>query len=76
MGFIINPGAVAQAEWTGGLWTDVPLSDTCKDEPEVRPGVTVEGVLVVPRPGSRLELTDAPGWRGVGRAAREGDVSS
>ena len=31
-GFIINPGAEAQVEWNGALWTDTALSETCKAE--------------------------------------------
>lgn len=32
MGWIINPGATAELEWNGGVWTDVPLSDACRAE--------------------------------------------
>jgi len=31
-GLIINAGATAEIAWTGGLWTDTPLSDTCRAE--------------------------------------------
>ncbi len=32
MGLIINPGATAEIEWGGGVWTPTPLSDVCRAE--------------------------------------------
>jgi len=32
MGWIINPGATAELEWSGGVWLDTPLPQACKDE--------------------------------------------
>lgn len=44
MGLIINPGAVAQVEWTGSLWTEISLSlsEACNAELlcPVEPGFT------------------------------------
>jgi hypothetical protein len=31
-GFIINPGATAEVEWNGGVWTETTLSDACRAE--------------------------------------------
>lgn len=62
MGLIINPGAEAQVEWNGALWSRTPLSEACQEEaacPDNPPGETcdvrsqVEGEYTV-----RVNLTD------------------
>jgi hypothetical protein len=60
-GLIINPGATAEVEWNGGMWTETPLSDACRAEaacdndpgPTCRVLEVVEGTYL-----ARVNLTD------------------
>lgn len=62
-GLYINPGATAEIEWQGGVWTPTPLSDACKAELDClnEPGPTCsaltihEGEYLV-----RVNLADCP----------------